>query len=77
MMHRNIDRLMAEADLRMLSVFAYAQSGEGIAEFSERMREQLGRVAEVDEAKAALSETLDREGLMELAGLGRMRPNAD
>lgn len=77
MMHRNVDRLMAEADLRALSVAAYAQSGEGITEFSERMREQLGRVAEVDEAQVALSETLDRDGLKELAGLGRIRSDAD
>lgn len=71
MMHRNIDRLMAEADLRMLSVFAHGQSGEGVADFSERMRKEMGQVAEVDEREAAMAQELDSMGLMSLKELGR------
>lgn len=71
MMHRNIDRLMAESDLRMLSVIAYGQSGEGIEQFSQDMRRQMGRVVEFDEVKRALSEELDSEGLSTLKNLGK------
>lgn len=73
MMHKNIDRLMAEADLRMLSVFAYGQSGEGIETFSENMRKQMGQVAIIDEVKVAMSENVDSEGLETLKSMGRIR----
>ena len=73
MMHKNIDRLMAEADLRMLSVVAYGQSGEGIEKFSEDMRKQMGQVAVIDEIQAAFKEEIDSEGLASLKDLGRIR----
>lgn len=72
MMHKNIDRVMAEADLRLLSVYAYAQSGEGIEKFSEDMRQQMGQVVEMDAVKTAFSERCDKEGLEGLRDLGRM-----
>jgi hypothetical protein len=73
MMHKNIDRLMAEADLRMLSVIAYGQSGEGVETFSKDMRKQMGQVAIIDEAKVAMTEDVDSEGLESLKAMGRIR----
>jgi hypothetical protein len=69
MMNKNIDRIMAEADMRMLSVVAYAQSGDGIEDFTKKLRDQVGKIVEIDAAKMAMSETYDREGLLALKAL--------
>lgn len=72
MMHRNIDRITAGSDLRKLSVLIHSQSSEGAEAFAQSMREQMGRIAEVDEAQAAMTVELDSAGLAELKDMGRI-----
>jgi hypothetical protein len=72
MMNKNIDRLYAETDIRMLYVVAHAQSGDGVVQFSEKMHNQMGEVFVIDEVKKAFSEELDREGLAALKDLGKL-----
>lgn len=73
LMHKNVDRLLAEDNLRLATVFAQTQSSEGFSEFVEGLREQMGTIAEIDEAKVAIEEAVfDRDGLIALKDLGRI-----
>lgn len=71
---KNIDRLMAETDLRMLQVVASAASGEAYGKLSDRLQGQVGTIVKMSgEALAATAqeETLDRAGLSALKAMAR------
>jgi hypothetical protein len=75
LLNKNIDRLRAEEDLRMLSVALHAASGESAGDLSEKLMKQMGTVVEFDEAKRALTQAnaeRDRDGLMALKHMGRL-----
>lgn len=75
LLHRNIDRLAAENDIRHLRIAAGSQSGEGATETYASLKKEMGEIAVFDEGRRAMSEAmsgavLDSEGLREIAGLG-------
>lgn len=76
MMHRNIDRLQAEDDLRTINLLGSAHTGDGITKVIDQLQKQLGTVVKVDEGKAAIKHAkLDRSGLEKLRRISRgVRP---
>jgi hypothetical protein len=75
MLHRNVDRVVAEENYKSAIIAASAMGGDGLTTLLEDLRKQMGDVVIVDEAKLAMQEAkLDREGLNSLRGLGRVVP---
>ena len=74
LLHQNVDRIQAEQDLRLVKVFAYAQSEDGFKALVEDLQKQMGKVVEIDEARSAMeSASFDEEGLLSIAELGKLR----
>lgn len=48
MLHKNIDRISAEEDIRDLQVAAHSHSGESIKEMLESLQAQMGDVIKVE-----------------------------
>jgi len=74
-LNKNIDRINAETDHRLLMVMISAASGEGAQKLSDKLQRRMGQVAIFDEAKQALTQAeaeRDRAGLFELKGMGRL-----
>lgn len=71
MLHKNIDRLMAEKDMRTADVAIRSQSADGVRSLFDDLRKQMGTVVDFDRLLAAQEEQLDREGLHSLNGLGK------
>ena len=69
LLNKNVDRHFAEDDIRMLMVAAHAHSGESVQAHHDKLRQTIGTVVEFDEAKAAVTEQLDREGLTALKSM--------
>jgi DNA recombination-dependent growth factor C len=72
MLSKNVDRIAAEFDYRNAIVAISAGSSEGVESLMTNLKKQMGSIVEIDEAKMALSETYDRDGLLSLRGLGRV-----
>lgn len=72
MLHRNIDRLLAEKDMRVADVAIRSQSEEGVRGLLTDLREQVGKVVDFDRVLARQEEKLDRGGLNSLRGLGKV-----
>ncbi|MCP1540057.1 hypothetical protein [Methylorubrum extorquens] len=73
---KNIDRLQAELDLRLLQVMSAASSGEAYGALIERLQRQVGTIVRQSPdaiAEIAQEEQLDRAGLAELKAMGRAR----
>lgn len=70
MLHRNIDRVAAEESIRMLTMGASAQSGEGFKASMDDLRDQMGDVVIYKEGAVVRSSApesqLDRGGLATL-----------
>ena len=71
MLHRNIDRLMAEKDMRVADVAIRSQSQDGVRSLLTDLRKQMGTVVDFDEVLARQEEKLDRAGLNSLRLLGK------
>ena len=72
MLDRNIDRLNAESDYRMVMAVRVANTdGEVFAEQMQVLRDRVGKTIEVDEAKRALTMEYDAEGVQRLKNLGK------
>ncbi|PLC44565.1 hypothetical protein C0Q88_07755 [Ralstonia pickettii] len=65
LMSNNINRLMAERDMRSLSVAGSAQSGEGFAEYRQQLILEIGTVLRDD----PLSTERDQAGFEELRAM--------
>ena len=63
MLHKNIDRVSAERDLRVADVAIRSQSAEGVRSLFDDLKKQMGKVVDFDRVLAAQEERLDREGL--------------
>ncbi len=48
MLHKNIDRIAAEEDIRELQVAAHSHSGESIKAMLESLTAQMGTVFEIE-----------------------------
>ena len=70
MMHKNVDRLTAEDDMRLASALISSQSGEGFSELMNNLRKQMGKVVVIDEVKTAFLKKHDRAGMLAIAALG-------
>lgn len=66
---KNIDRLAAERDLRLMQVMAAAQSPESYGRTQEALRQQMGMVLKINQAEAAQEEQIDRAGLAALKAM--------
>jgi hypothetical protein len=71
MLHRNIDRLMAEKDIRVADVAIRSQSSDGVRALLTDLRTQMGTVVDFDEVLSRQEEKLDRAGLNGLRGIGK------
>jgi hypothetical protein len=71
MMHKSIDRLTAEEDMRLAMTLISSESGEGFSSLMENLRKQMGKVVVIDEVKTALLEKHDRAGMLSIAALGK------
>jgi len=73
LLHKNVDRLRAEEDTRILHVAIHAASGESASALADRLNKQMGVVFDVDEGKAAVTHAeRDRAGLMQLKSMGAL-----
>lgn len=73
LLHKNADRLAAEDSLRTVSDLAHSTSAEGLGDYMEGLKKQIGQVAVIDEGKAALEGAVyDRDGLLSLKDLGKL-----
>ncbi len=52
MLHKNVDRIAAEEDMRAATIAVMSQSSEAIQSMMTDLRAQLGRVVEIDTALA-------------------------
>lgn len=68
---KNIDRISAERDLRLMQVMAGAQSAEAYGKTYDRLQEQMGSVVKMNTALIAQEETIDRAGLAALKAMSR------
>ena len=60
--------------MRLVKVFAYAQSEDGFKALVEDLQKQMGTIVEIDEARSAIeSASFDEEGLLSIAELGKLR----
>lgn len=66
LMSNNINRLMAEKDMRSLSVAGSAQSSEGFAEYRKQLIVEIGTVLRDD---APVSSERDTAGFEELRAM--------
>ena len=71
MMHKSIDRLTAEEDMRLAMTLISSESGEGFSSLMENLRKQMGKVVVIDEVKTAVLEKHDRAGMLSIAALGK------
>jgi hypothetical protein len=69
MLHKNIDRLMAERDMRTADVAIRSQSAEGVRDLFEDLKKQMGTVVDFDRVLQSQEAVIDREGLKALKGL--------
>lgn len=69
---KNVDRLSAERDLRLMQVMASAQSAEAYGKTYDLLERQMGQVVKFDQVAIAQTEQLDRAGLAELQSMGRL-----
>ena len=73
LLHKNVDRISAERDMRMIMVMGSVQSSEALNGMTASLRKQMGVVVEIDEAAAAVEDAVfDRSGLDSLRGLGKL-----
>lgn len=75
MLHKNIDRLMAEKDLRVADVAIRSQSADSVVKLFEDLRKQMGTIVDFDKVfteQEMIVEKLDRDGLHSLAALGKV-----
>jgi hypothetical protein len=73
MLHKNIDRIYAERDMRSTELMIKTQSSEGVKSLLEDLRKSYGAVIEIDVAATAMREKLDRKGLTSLKSKGTFR----
>ena len=71
MMHKSIDRLTAEEDMRLAMTLISSESGEGFSSLMDNLRKQMGKVVVIDEVKTAFLEKHDRAGMLSIAALGK------
>jgi len=74
-LNKQIDRLQAEEDLRLVQLFSAAGSQEGYTALTERLQRQMGNVAVYEQTITVLNmddnsldPEFDREGLHALMG---------
>jgi hypothetical protein len=72
LLNKNIDRMAAESDLRLIQIGFATQSGEAAEKHIAELQKQYGRVVEIDEVAAAMNAPRDRDGLLALKDLGRI-----
>lgn len=73
LLHKNIDRISAERDMRSLMVMGSVQSSEALTSMTENLRKQMGVIVDLDEAAAAVEDAVfDSDGLNALRGLGKL-----
>jgi hypothetical protein len=74
MLHKNVDRIQAERDAKTAELMVRSQSADGIKELFDGLRKQMGQVVVIERPAAMRRpvEQLDRAGLNELRGLGRV-----
>lgn len=76
LLHKNIDRINAEQDIRTATILCNVQSSEGVQDLFKSLNKQLGKVVVFNEEKLALHEAnqeRDRIGLMELKSISQRR----
>jgi hypothetical protein len=71
MLHRNVDRITAERDMRTASLAVQTQSSEGIKALMGDLKKQMGVVVDFDRVILGQVEVLDRKGLQALKALGK------
>lgn len=71
MLHKNIDRLTAEKDIRTANIAVLAQSEDGVRTLFSDLRKRMGTVVDFDKALVIKQEKLDRDGLHSLKDLGK------
>lgn len=65
MLNKNVDRLRAEADVRLVQCLISSQTGKGVEQMTEILRQQMGKVVTIDEGKAAVANAVyDRDKAM-------------
>lgn len=72
MLHKNVDRLSAQSDMRDINVAIAGSSNEARVQLVESLRKSVGLVVEVDEGRAAIVKAkseFDREGLNALKSI--------
>lgn len=72
MLHKNVDRIRAQGDMRASYVHAAVQSTEGRTELMEHLKREMGVVIEFDEGRFAIvkaEKEFDREGLSALKSI--------
>lgn len=76
MLQRNVDRLEAAQDYRLLQIAVSATTSEGLKTHTERLLKIIGKVVVYDEQKqieaVVAEEKLDVEGLNRLRGMGKL-----
>lgn len=74
MLHRNVDRIAAEQDMRSATIAVKSQSGEAIQSMMTDLSTQMGQVIEIDteaSVKAEIaSDNNNRSDLADLAYIG-------
>lgn len=68
----SIERIMAQKDLRALSVTSCAMSGDAIKEHRSRLVVEIGDVYKVDEKEAIMNEERDDAAFAELRSLANL-----
>lgn len=69
LLHRNVDRLAAEEDIRHLRVQASVGTGEGVKSTFTDLSAQMGKIAVYDEGRAAIARAQRECDLSGLAGI--------
>ncbi len=72
LLHKNVDRIAAEEDIRVAAIAASVQSGESFNELMNGLRKQMGEVVIIDRISQAMTEKLDRVGLAMLKGMKKV-----
>lgn len=81
MLHRNVNRIAAEKDQRSVAVVGHAfAGGDGLSEFVDHLREEMGSAFVEDASQPDSSKTgnpvldmeFDAEGLAALKGMGNL-----
>jgi hypothetical protein len=72
-LHKNIDRINAEQDIRLAYVMVHMGDQKGVQDLMIELRKRMGTVVEMDEAKVAIqSAKLDSTGLKDLKMMGNI-----